>query len=80
VGQFGQQPWDVMGWTKHQDGEDQNMISWMEQRDGVVQDRCPDIMQASSGCIVVVLTEIRAEVRQALVVVRGNVDSEGEAD
>jgi len=56
------------------------MISWMEQRDRVVQDRCPDIMQASSGCVVVVLTEIRAEVRQSLVVVRGNVDSEGEAD
>jgi len=56
------------------------MISWMEQQDGVVQDRCPDIMQASGGCVVVVLTEIRAEVRQALVVVRGNVDSEGEAD
>jgi len=56
------------------------MISWMEQQDRVVQDRCPDIMQASGGCVVVILTEIRAEVRQALVVVRGNVDLEGEVD
>jgi len=52
----------------------------MKQQGGAVQDRCPDIVQASGGCVVVVPTEIRAEVRQALVVVRGKVDSEGEAN
>lgn len=53
----------------------QNVMGWMKQQDRVVQDRCPDIMWASDGFVVVVLTEIRAA---ALVGVGGKVDSEGE--
>jgi hypothetical protein len=41
---------------------------------GVVQDLCSDIVQASGGCAVAILTEIRVEVRQAQVVVGGTMD------
>ena len=55
----------------------QEMICGMKQQDEVVQDRCPDIVQASGGCAVVVLTEKRAEF---LVGMEGNLDSEGERE
>ena len=48
MGQLGQQP--------------PEMVTQMTQQDGVVQDVCPDIMQAGSGCAVDVLIEMREDV------------------
>ena len=54
--------------------QSQEMICGMKQQDEVVQDRCPDIVQASGGCAVVVLTEKMVEL---LVGTEGDFDSEG---
>jgi len=56
------------------------MMSWAKQQGEVVRDGYLDIMRAGGGCAVVVLTEIRVEVKQALVAVGGKLYLEGEAD
>jgi hypothetical protein len=50
------------------------MIGPKKWQGGVVQDICPDIVQASGSYALAVLTEIRVEVRQAQVAVGGKVD------
>ena len=58
----------------------QEMMSRAKQQGEVVQDRYLDTVRAGGGCAVVVLTELLVEVKQALVVVGGKLDSEGEVD
>jgi hypothetical protein len=50
------------------------MVGPKKQQDGVVQDRCPDIVQASGACALAVLPEMRVEVRQAHIAVGAKVD------
>jgi len=51
-----------------------------KQQDGVLQDRCPDIVLAIGGRAVVFLTEIRAEAAamQAQIAAGGRMESEVE--